>query len=113
MKQSFLAFGQARKSTKKCECSGHSDLRDIIDCKYCFTINELKKKCASTRNAVTGEPLGQWGTKQQLLQRLLKNGKKSQTAVPVSDGAGKECTLLFVFLCNGDFFSFLALPFLL
>ena len=27
-----------------------------------------------------------------------------QTAGPISDGAGKYCTLLFVFLCNGDFF---------
>ena len=67
MKQTFLAFGQAKKNVKQCECAGHSDLREIINCKHCFTINELKKKCANTRNAVTGEPLGQWGTKQQLL----------------------------------------------
>ena len=90
MKQSFLAFGQTKKSIEILECAGHTDLREIRDCKYCFTINALKKKCKSTQNAQTGEPLGQWGTKEQLLQRLLKNSKNSQKKrQEVSVGSGK------------------------
>ena len=90
MNQSFLAFGQKKKSIEILECAGHTDLREIRDCKYCFTINALKKKCKSTQNAQTGEPLGQWGTKEQLLQRLLKNSKNSQKKrQEVSVGSGK------------------------
>ena len=104
MKQSSLAFGQRKSHNKIRECAGHADLNEIRTCKICFTINELKKKCASIRNVQTGEPLGQWGTKEQLLQRLLKNIRKKQCMSKVSGGnenntfsvgAGKSIILSF------------------
>ena len=81
MKQSSLDFGGRKKiseSKKIRECSGHADLRQIRFCKACFTIYSLRLKCANTKNATTGQPLGIWGTKEQMLQRLLKNSAKQQ-----------------------------------
>ena len=105
MKQTSLAFGQRKSCTTVRECAGHTDLGEIRTCKYCFTISFLKKKCGSTPNVTTGDMLGQWGTKEQMLQRLLKNSEKKQRPQIVevkqkgtfSDGAGKSLLLFFLF----------------
>ena len=78
MKQSSLAFGQRKSCTTVRECEGHTDLRQIRTCKFCFTIASLKKRCGSTPNVITGNMLGRWGTREQMLQRLLKNAQKKQ-----------------------------------
>ena len=105
MKQTSLAFGQRKSCTTVRECAVHTDLGEIRTCKYCFTISFLKKKCGSTPNVTTGDMLGQWGTKEQMLQRLLKNSEKKQRPQIVevkqkntfSDGAGKSLMLFFLF----------------
>ena len=105
MKQTSLAFGQRKSCTTVRECAGHTDLGEIRTCKYCFTISFLKKKCGSTPNVTTGDMLGQWGTKEQMLQRLLKNSEKKQRLQIVevkqkgtfSDGADKSLLLFFLF----------------
>ena len=105
MKQTSLAFGQRKSCTTVRECAGHTDLGEIRTCKYCFTISFLKKKCGSTPNVTTGDMLGQWGTKEQMLQRLLKNSEKKQRSQiaevkqksTFSDGAGKSLLLFFLF----------------
>lgn len=112
MKQTSLAFGQRKSCTTVRECAGHTDLGEIRTCKYCFTITFLKKKCGSTPNVTTGDMLGQWGTKEQMLQRLLKNSEKKQRLQiaevkqksTFSDGAGKSLLLFFLF-CQPNIIS--------
>ena len=73
MKQTLLSFGQ---KTNQKECAGfHPNLDSIRDCQRCFTITALRKRCSQAINVTTGETLGIWGTKEQLLARLIKNSE--------------------------------------
>ena len=76
MKQTLLSFGgKATKSSKKipvCSCV-HDQLHTIRTCKRCYTIAALRKRCTSTISATTGQSLGTYGTKEELLTRLIKN----------------------------------------
>ena len=70
MKQTLLSFGQ---KTNQKECAGfHPNLDSIRDCQRCFTITALRKRCSQAINVATGQTLGIWGTKEQLLARLIK-----------------------------------------
>jgi len=78
MKQTLLPFGQCTPKTagRIPECSGkHPSLRSIQNCKKCYTIAALRNRCASTTNVMTGQPVGIWGTKDQMLERLIKNAR--------------------------------------
>ena len=73
MKQTLLSFGQ---KTNQKECAGfHPNLNSIRDCQRCFTITTLRKRCSQAINVATGQTLGIWGTKEQLLARLIKNSE--------------------------------------
>lgn len=79
MQRTLLSFGctHTRTNNKPIpECSGHHpNLNSIQKCKKCYTIIALRKRCSNTINALTGQTLGTWGTKEQLLERIVKNSK--------------------------------------
>ena len=103
MQQTRLSFGQtliAPNTPKKhlvCACD-HKNLSSIRDCKKCYRIIVLKRLCANTIRTTTGEPLGTWGTKEQLLDRLMKNSK-----------SGKNTVWDDVFCCTTLFLHFIIL----
>ena len=71
MKQTLLTFGG-----KVAKCTGvHEKLQTIRSCKQCYTISSLRRRCTSTISFKTGQPLGKYGTKNQLLARLIENAE--------------------------------------
>ena len=76
MKQTLLAFGgkvaKPLKGSRSRLCV-HEKLHTMRSCKRCFTISSLRQRCTSTISFKTGQSLGKYGTKEQLLARLIKN----------------------------------------
>ena len=96
MKQTFLTFGHntPKKSGRTPECSGnHPSLSSIRNCKKCYTIAALRKRCANTTSLTTGQTVGTWGTKEQVLERLINNARPNQRN-KMSEGMSAHSNLL-------------------
>ena len=102
MKQTFLTFGHntPKKPGRTPECSGnHPSLSSIRNCKKCYTIAALRKRCANTTSLTTGQTVGTWGTKEQVLERLINNARPNQRN-KMSEGMSAHSNLLqFCFVC--------------
>ena len=77
MKQTLLGFGQVVKASKKSPVNVcvHEKLHTMRMCKRCYTITVLWKRCKATTSATTGQSLDTYGTKEQLLSRLINNAQ--------------------------------------
>ena len=87
MKQTLLGFGKVAKVSKKntVNVCVHEKLHTIRTCKRCYTITALRKRCKAITSVTTGQSLGTYGTKEQLLSRLMSNAQLCK-AGNVSDG---------------------------
>ena len=95
MKQTKLPFGSPKanrvaKLSSPTRVCVHHNLYTIRFCKRCYTINALRQRCTNTISHKTGCPLGTYGTKKQLLERLIKNEQLFK-----SNNASGESNLVF------------------
>ena len=76
MNQTLLTFGgkvvKPSNGSPSRVCV-HEKLHTIRSCKRCYTIAALRQRCTNTISFKTGHSLGTYGTKKELLARLIKN----------------------------------------